>query len=74
MLEPMRPVQRIRIISVAFAPDGKTMAALENDGGVRLWDVSRPEPADRGRLKVDRKNVARNRRGGMIYGLRDVCR
>ena len=40
------------MISVAFSPDGKTLAALEEDGDVRLWDLSRSEPADRGPTPV----------------------
>jgi WD40 repeat protein len=30
----------LTIESVAFAPDGMTLASSENDGGVMLWDLS----------------------------------
>ena len=32
------------VYSVAFSPDGKTLAAGGNDGSVRLWDVPGREP------------------------------
>src|SRR5215472_10470749 len=32
------------VYSVAFSPDGKTLAAGGNDGSVRLWDVPDREP------------------------------
>ncbi|MFI5454320.1 MAG: sigma-70 family RNA polymerase sigma factor [Isosphaerales bacterium] len=39
-------------ISVAFAPNGKILAALEQDGSVRLWDLSKEDPMDRGLLRI----------------------
>lgn len=27
------------VLSVAFSPDGKTLATTSRDGGARLWDV-----------------------------------
>jgi hypothetical protein len=32
------------VYSVAFSPDGKTLAAGGNDGSVRLWDVATRQP------------------------------
>ncbi len=49
-------LKQTKALSTAFAPDGKTLAALEQDGHVRLWDVSQHDPVDRGALTVrDRK-------------------
>jgi WD40 repeat protein len=28
--------------SVAFSPDGRTLAATDNNGDIWLWDTSRP--------------------------------
>jgi RNA polymerase sigma factor (sigma-70 family) len=60
-------------ISVAFSRDGKTLAALEGDDGVWLWDLSGPEPRDRGQLSVPphRVNLPRGIRVllGAIHGL-----
>jgi len=39
-------------ISVAFSPDGKTLATLAQDGAVRLCDLSKKEPANWRRLVV----------------------
>jgi WD40 repeat protein len=36
------------IFSVAFAPDGQTLAACTAGGTVNLWDLSRPLPVCRG--------------------------
>jgi WD40 repeat protein len=33
--------------SVAFAPDGKTLATGGWDNSVRLWDIAGPEPAEK---------------------------
>jgi WD40 repeat protein len=49
--------QREGAISTAFAPDGRSLAALEQGGHVRLWDLSKHEPADRGLLKLRGDNM-----------------
>jgi WD40 repeat protein len=33
--------------SVAFAPNGRTLAACTSDGTVNLWDLTRPAPVRR---------------------------
>ena len=75
VLRPMRFVGRTRMISVDFAPDGKMLAVLEEDGGIRLWDLSRTEPSDRGRLEVRlaRQDLPRRRPGTPMYGLRELA-
>jgi WD40 repeat protein len=42
----------LRVGSVAFAPDGKSLLALDVTGRVRLWDLSAKSPVDRGLLEV----------------------
>src|SRR5207248_1756909 len=32
-----------RVYSVAFAPDGKTLASSSFDGSIRIWDVEKRE-------------------------------
>src|SRR5207249_6117409 len=32
---------RERLIALAYCPDGKTLASISGDGGVKLWDLSR---------------------------------
>jgi RNA polymerase sigma factor (sigma-70 family) len=67
--------QRHGMISIAFSPDGKNLAALEQDGDVRLWDLSRSEPANEFRLKVapGQQDRPGKRPGGAMYGLRDLA-
>jgi WD40 repeat protein len=36
------------VFALAFAPDGKTLAARDQDGNFRLWDVARGEPLSLG--------------------------
>jgi WD40 repeat protein/serine/threonine protein kinase len=38
---PLLPVWKARVQAVAFAPDGKTLATLRDDGVVQLWDPVR---------------------------------
>jgi WD40 repeat protein len=33
---------RSSILSIAYSPDGKTLAATANDGDIRFWDVGEP--------------------------------
>jgi WD40 repeat protein/serine/threonine protein kinase/tetratricopeptide (TPR) repeat protein len=47
-----------QVQSVAFAPDGKTLAAGDVDGGVRLWDVA-----------TGKERLALPRQGGNMWGL-----
>jgi RNA polymerase sigma factor (sigma-70 family) len=58
-------------ISVAFSPDGSTLATLAKDGGIRLWDLSKEEPLNRGRLVVrtNEDNVAMIGLGGRAVRL-----
>jgi WD40 repeat protein len=63
--------QRRGTISIAFSPDGKTLATLETDGDVGLWDLSRSEPVIQFRLKVPSRE--QDRPDGAIYGLRDLA-
>ncbi len=37
-------------VCATFSPDGKTLAILNKTGHVRCWDVSMPQPVDRGLL------------------------
>ena len=37
-------------VCTAFSPDGNTLAILNKTGHVRCWDVSMPQPVDRGLL------------------------
>jgi WD40 repeat protein len=38
------PASPSAVFSVAFSPDGRTLAAGTHDGHVRLWDTSTREP------------------------------
>ena len=46
--------------SVAFAPDGKTLAVVEIDDErcVRLWDLTGPQPVETGRLGIGLEAVS----------------
>ena len=68
---PMIAGQRHGVISVAFSPDGKTLAALEQDGNIRRWELSQSDLVDRGRLEVRPGQQVRpmRRPGEMTYGL-----
>jgi WD40 repeat protein len=43
-------IPRVEALHVLFAPDGKTLAFGDHNGGVHLWDLTGPIPTDRQRL------------------------
>src|SRR5205085_685306 len=45
------------VLSVAFAPDSKTLASAGSDKTLRLWDVSRTEPSVRCVLRRNMKST-----------------
>ena len=49
-----------------FSPDGKTLAVLDKNGHVRCWDVSMPQPVDRGLLGGRDKRL-----GGAWFRIKD---
>jgi WD40 repeat protein len=44
--------------TVAFAPDGKTLASGGNDGVVRFWDLKGDKPTERSTLKLEKGPVS----------------
>ncbi len=67
-----------RVVSVAFSPDGKTLASASDGGGIKLWDVTSGQELMtlKGYSPVvfspDGKTLASAARGGAI-GLWDVA-
>ncbi len=62
-------LKQTKALSTAFAPDGKTLAALEQDGHVQLWDVSQHAPVDRGVIAVRDTKFAAPRFGLRKYAM-----
>ena len=59
-VEPMPSVRpSARLLSAAFSPDGRTLAALDREGMIRLWDVATAKERKKSALARRPEEVAK---------------